>query len=397
MEYRYKVVQLISEIKEAAKKLECKFKIKVDFEDKCFCIKEIRAEFGVYYDEFSLLKYQELEGLVKSIANTYNVKCNVIVYFKGSIEPKIELSHGEGKFVLYKPEISKEEEKILNKYKVAVERMRIYIYSDERGKTGILTNGIDKLKTVKNIKDIAEFINIIISNVDELQGASKVKYEKLTSSKEAIEKLKLDLEVLKDTDYFEDFLKDSYHIEDRAISIVYEHAIATPYSYINILDRGYFFNQGEYGNMEEIKYLNFNLSHTWEDLYFEGSVSQFIGTLSPSLNVKKGKKTKDILVDKKIDLMDIFVDYFIEEIIQSLDRSGEMEIILNKGEVQSTQIRKFKDSIFILGLNNKKEKIFTADLSISDINNVDKVEEDIKNGVNKIIQEIDYVSTISNI
>lgn len=388
MEDKYKVAQLISEIKEAAKKLECKFKIKVDFEDRCFCIKEIRVEFRVYYDEFSLLKYQELEELVKSIANTYNVKCNVIVYFKGSIEPKIEISHGEGKFVLYKPEISKEEEKILNKYKVAIERMRIYIYSDERGKTGILTATINRLKTVKNIKDIAEFVNIIISNVDELQGASEVKYEKLTSSKEIIEKLKSDLDALKNTKYFEDFLKDSYHIEDRAISIVYENVISTPYSYINILDRGYFFNQCKYRDIREVKDLNFNLSHTWEDLYFDGAVSQFISAVNSSLNVNRGKKTKDILVDKNIDLMDIFVDYFSEEIIQSLDRSGEMEIVLNRGEVQSIQTRKFRSSIFILGLNNKKEKIFTADLSISDINNVDKVEEDIKNGVNSIIKDI---------
>lgn len=388
MEYKYKVTQLISEIKEAAKELECKFKIKVDFEDRCFCIKEIRVEFGVYYDEFSLLKYQELEELVKSIANTYHVQCNVIVYFKGSIEPKIEISHGEGKFVLYKPEISKEEEKILNKYKVAIERMRIYIYSDERGKTGILTATINRLKTVKNIKDIAEFVNIIISNVDELQGASEVKYEKLTSSKEIIEKLKSDLDALKNTKYFEDFLKDSYHIEDRAISIVYENAISTPYSYINILDRGYFFNQCKYRDIREVKDLNFNLSHTWEDLYFDGSVSQFISAVNSSLNVNRGKKTKDILVDKNIDLMDIFVDYFSEEIIQSLDRFGEMEIVLNRGEVQSIQTRKFRSSIFILGLNNKKEKIFTADLSISDINNVDKVEEDIKNGVNSIIKDV---------
>lgn len=388
MEYKYKVTQLISEIKEAAKELECKFKIKVDFEDRCFCIKEIRVEFGVYYDEFSLLKYQELEELVKSIANTYHVQCNVIVYFKGSIEPKIEISHGEGKFVLYKPEISKEEEKILNKYKVAIERMRIYIYSDERGKTGILTATINRLKTVKNIKDIAEFVNIIISNVDELQGASEVKYEKLTSSKEIIEKLKSDLDALKNTKYFEDFLKDSYHIEDRAISIVYENAISTPYSYINILDRGYFFNQCKYRDIREVKDLNFNLSHTWEDLYFDGSVSQFISAVNSSLNVNRGKKIKDILVDKNIDLMDIFVDYFSEEIIQSLDRFGEMEIVLNRGEVQSIQTRKFRSSIFILGLNNKKEKIFTADLSISDINNVDKVEEDIKNGVNSIIKDV---------
>lgn len=388
MEYKYKVTQLISEIKEAAKELECKFKIKVDFEDRCFCIKEIRVEFGVYYDEFSLLKYQELEELVKSIANTYHVQCNVIVYFKGSIEPKIEISHGEGKFVLYKPEISKEEEKILNEYKVAIERMRIYIYFDERGKTGILTARIDMLKTVKNIKDIAEFVNIIISNVDELQGASEVKYEKLTSSKEIIEKLKSDLDALKNTKYFEDFLKDSYHIEDRAISIVYENAISTPYSYINILDRGYFFNQCKYRDIREVKDLNFNLSHTWEDLYFDGAVSQFISAINSSLNVNRGKKIKDILVDKNIDLMDIFVDYFSEEIIQSLDRSGEMEIVLNRGEVQSIQTRKFRSSIFILGLNNKKEKIFTADLSISDINNVDKVEEDIKNGVNSIIKDV---------
>lgn len=388
MEYKYKVTQLISEIKEAAKELECKFKIKVDFEDRCFCIKEIRVEFGVYYDEFSLLKYQELEELVKSIANTYHVQCNVIVYFKGSIEPKIEISHGEGKFVLYKPEISKEEEKILNKYKVAIERMRIYIYSDERGKTGILTATINRLKTVKNIKDIAEFVNIIISNVDELQGASEVKYEKLTSSKEIIEKLKSDLDALKNTKYFEDFLKDSYYIEDRAISIVYENVISTPYSYINILDRGYFFNQCKYRDIREVKDLNFNLSHTWEDLYFDGAVSQFISAVNSSLNVNRGKKTKDILVDKNIDLMDIFVDYFSEEIIQSLDRSGEMEIVLNRGEVQSIQTRKFRSSIFILGLNNKKEKIFTADLSISDINNVDKVEEDIKNGVNSIIKDV---------
>lgn len=388
MEYKYKVTQLISEIKEAAKELECKFKIKVDFEDRCFCIKEIRVEFGVYYDEFSLLKYQELEELVKSIANTYHVQCNVIVYFKGSIEPKIEISHGEGKFVLYKPEISKEEEKILNEYKVAIERMRIYIYFDERGKTGILTARIDMLKTVKNIKDIAEFVNIIISNVDELQGASEVKYEKLTSSKEIIEKLKSDLDALKNTKYFEDFLKDSYHIEDRAISIVYENAISTPYSYINILDRGYFFNQCKYRDIREVKDLNFNLSHTWEDLYFDGAVSQFISAINSSLNVNRDKKIKDILVDKNIDLMDIFVDYFSEEIIQSLDRSGEMEIVLNRGEVQSIQTRKFRSSIFILGLNNKKEKIFTADLSISDINNVDKVEEDIKNGVNSIIKDV---------
>lgn len=399
----YKVIKLINKLKESATETGKEISFRISYnENGYFEIGTIEVSARSYLKDFSYLENKHFEELLEDIRKDLEMDLSIqlrffssgygekspIIMFPSDIEDIIDIKIDDMK-------LSKEEKSIMDLYKNRINQISISVYIDEYGKLNLWGNDINELKVVKTIKPIAEYINSIINVSDKLSDINTVLLEKYYEPEDLMYKLKLDLNNIKNTRYFDKFLRNSIFIKDNSVSLYYNtrDSFTKSRSCINIYHEGYFFRfNNYYYDDTKIRNSNFNIIHTFEDKSSIQSTASRNFYDKKMDNLTNGRGMSIVSKGEDLDLLVLFNKYLDNNIIKLLDRDTDFEIFLDKGIINKVLVKISNYEIFILGLNKDNKKVFLLDnRSIIGVDRNTKINKTkIKNNINKLIKDIGY-------
>lgn len=397
MSKNYNIIELIDNIKETTKRLNCYTKIYLSFKDKGFNLDGISIYPQKRYDEIKHVDYEYIKNIAEKISKKYKINCKIFIGFIGS---EITITNTE-KFennILDEINLTDKDLKILKTYKGINNNISFKIYFNNEGTSTIYGNEIDNLIYVNGVQPILEYLNIVMMNCDKKYEIDFIEYREIQESDKVLKLLKNDLKLIKESNCFKDFLKDNIRMVDEEVSIYFSFLPITykSISIINIFHKGYYFNTLSYpNNPSKLVDLNFKLIHSFEDLYERPSNIKILDGLEDEYEYgnRVGRYICNDILSKgnnSSNFIPLFTKYFSKSTISTLNSNSDIEIFINKGLCNKVLVKKNDHTSFIAGFNENNDRIFYIYVSNSVFKDINSYSKTIKKQINKLITDIDY-------
>lgn len=401
MSKNYNIIELIDNIKETTKRLNCYTEIYLSFKDKGFNLDGISIYPQKRYDEIKHVDYEYIKNIAEKISKKYKINCKIFIGFIGS---EITITNTE-KFennILDEINLTDKDLKILKTYKGINNNISFKIYFNNEGTSTIYGNEIDNLIYVNGVQPILEYLNIVMMNCDKKYEIDFIEYREIQESDKVLELLKNDLKLIKESNCFKDFLKDNIRMVDEEVSIYFSFNPLTykSISIINIFHKGYYFNTLSYpNNPSKLVDLNFKLIHSFEDLCERPSNIKILDEYEYEYEdeYEYGNRVgryicNDILSkgNNSSNFIPLFAKYFSKSTISTLNNNSDIEIFINKGLCDKFLVKKSDNTSFIAGFNENNDRIFYIYVSNSVFKNINSYLNTLKKQINKLITDIDY-------